>query len=199
MIMHKNTKWSIDQQHSGISFKVRHMMIAHIKGVFRKFDASIYITNNDFTTAEIDLWIDAASIDTGNKERDDHLRSADFFDVAKYPQISFVSSTIGKQDEKGHHVLWGELTIKGVSKAIQLNVEFGGVIKDPWGVEKSGFQVDGKVNRSDWGIIFNSPLESGGVLVGEEVTISCEMELMNESPEELKMELDDKSGDDHIM
>lgn len=198
MILNKRSKWSIDQQHSSISFKVRHMMIAHIRGSFKIFDASIYITNNDFTTAEIKLWIDAASIDTGNEERDEHLRSADFFDVKNHPQITFRSGTIGKQCDKGMHELCGDLTIKGIAKTIQLNVEFGGVINNNHGEERSGFQVDGKVSRGDWGMIFNAPLESGGVLVGDEVVISCEVELINEMQQDLKLELNNSDRTNHV-
>jgi polyisoprenoid-binding protein YceI len=174
-------------------------MIAHIRGSFKQFDASIYITNNDFTTAEIDFWIGAASIDTGNAERDEHLRGADFFDVVKFPQISFVSGTIGKQNEKGIHELWGELTIKGISKTVKLDVEFGGVVKDAQGNDKSGFLVEGKINRTDWGIIFNMPMEIGGVMVGEEVFISCEIELVSDNREELKIELNNNTGENYVM
>lgn len=182
MILHKRTKWSIDQQHSSIHFKVRHMMIAHIKGVFRVFDAVVCITNNDFTTAEIEVWIDAASIDTGNAERDEHLRSADFFDVEKHPKILFAAHSIDKQDNNGVHELCGDLTIKGITKPVKMSVEFAGVLQAKDGKERSGFQVEGKVNRSDWGIIFNAPLEDGGVLIGEKVAFSCEIELVNETP-----------------
>jgi len=173
------TKWSIDQAHSEIEFKVRHLMIAHVKGAFKTFDASIYTTAKDFTTAEIDLWIDASSITTGDAKRDEHLKSPDFFDVQKHKQITFTSSTIGKPDKDGNQELWGELTMIGVTKNIKLNVQFGGILNDPWGNEKAGFTVTGKLNRNDWGLIWNAAIETGGVLVSEEVTISCEVELIN--------------------
>jgi polyisoprenoid-binding protein YceI len=199
MLLNENTKWSIDQDHCSINFKIRHLMIAYIRGSFKKFDASIYITNNDFTTAEIDFWIGADSIDTGNAERDNHLRSADFFDVAAFPQISFVSTTIGRQNEKGIHELWGELTIKGISKAIKLDVEFGGIVNDAQGNSKSGFLVEGKINRSDWGIIFNAPLEIGGVMVGEDVRISCEIELIAGNKNEMRVKPDRKTDNNYVM
>lgn len=174
-------------------------MIAHIRGSFKKFDASIYITNNDITTAEIDFWIGADSIDTGNEERDTHLRSADFFDVTVFPQISFVSTTIGRQNEKGKHELWGELTIKGISRTVKLEVEFGGIVQDAQGKSKSGFHVGGKINRTDWGIIFNAPLEIGGVMVGEDVHISCEIELIAGNKNEMRVKPDRKTDNNYVM
>ena len=131
----EKTKWSIDQAHSEIDFKVRHLMIAHVKGSFKTFDASVYTNAKDFTTAEIDLWIDTTSINTGDAKRDEHLKSLDFFDAQNHKQITFTSSTIGKSDQDGNHELWGELTMIGVTKNVKLNVQFGGIIKDPWGNE----------------------------------------------------------------
>ncbi len=188
--MINQTKWSIDQAHSEVTFKVRHLMIAHVKGAFKTFDGSIYTNGKDFTTAEIDIWIDAASIDTGNKERDDHLKQLDFFDVANHKQIVFTSSTIGNVDEKGNHELWGELTMVGVKQNIKLDVEFGGIVKDPWGNERAGFTVSGKINRADWGLVWNNVMEAGGVMVSEEVNISCEIELTNVGFKDLTMELE---------
>jgi len=184
------TKWSIDQSHSEIEFKVRHLMIAHVKGSFKTFDASIYTNEKDFTTAEIDLWIDSSSIITGDAVRDDHLKSADFFDVQNHKQITFTSSTIGKPDKDGNQELWGELTIRGITKNIKLNVQFGGILKDPWGNEKAGFTITGKINRSDWGLIWNTAIETGGFMVSEEVTVSCEVELINKGQDNLTMELE---------
>ena len=173
------TKWSIDQAHTEIAFKVRHLMISHVKGAFKTFDASIYTDAADFTTAEIDLWIDPSSIYTGDTKRDEHLKSADFFDVQKHKQITFTSSTMGKPDSEGNCELWGELTMIGITKNVKLNVQFGGTVKDPWGNEKSGFTVTGKINRSDWGLTWNASLEAGGLMVSDEVIISCDVELIN--------------------
>jgi len=183
------TKWSIDQAHSEIAFKVRHLMIAHVKGAFKTFDASIYTTDKDFTTAEIDLWIDASSITTGDEKRDEHLKSADFFDVQKHKQITFTSNTIGKSDAVGNHELWGELTIRGITRNIKLNVELGGIITDPWGNEKAGFTITGKINRSEWELMWNAPIITGGFLVGDEVAISCEVELLNLGLKDKEMKL----------
>ena len=187
------TKWSIDQDHSEIGFNVKHLMIAHVKGVFKKFDASIYTIDKDFTTAEIDLWIDPSSIDTNNETRDEHLKSADFFDVQKHKQITFISSTIGEPDHEGNHELWGELTMIGVTKIIKLNLQFGGIAHDPWGNEKAGFTITGKISRNDWGLVWNTPMETGGLLVSEEVSILCEIELKNIGLKDLTLEMDPSS------
>lgn len=171
------TKWVIDPVHSEVGFRVRHLMVTNIKGQFIEYDASIYTTDEDFMTAEIDFWIRAASIDTGNTDRDTHLRSADFLDVEKHPQIHFIGKSYESVDNDGSYTLYGDLTIRGVSKQVKLDVEFGGVVKDPWGNEKAAFTVNGKVNRKDWGLVWNKSLEAGGVLVGDEIHINCEFQL----------------------
>ena len=171
------TNWLLDKAHSEIGFKVRHLMISNVKGSFKSFDATITTTLKDFTTAAIDLWIDVSSIDSGDKDRDGHLMSGDFFNVEIFRQILFKSSSIGQADKDGNHELSGELTMTGITKTVKLNVEFGGVVKDPWGNEKAGFTVTGKINRKDWELTWNAPLETGGILVSEDVTISCEVEL----------------------
>jgi len=186
----KDIKWGIDLAHSEIGFKVKHLMISNVRGSFKDFDASIYTTGNDFATAQVDLWIDAASITTGDAKRDEHLKSADFFDVQNHKQITFNSSTIEKQDAEGNHELWGELTIRGIKKNVKLNVLFGGILKDPWGNEKAGFTVTGKINRSDWGLSWNTAIETGGFMVSDEVAISCEIELTNLGQRDLEMELE---------
>lgn len=181
------TKWAIDKTHSEIGFNVKHLMISRVRGSFTKFDANIYTHLKDFTTADIDLWIDVSSITTGDEKRDEHLKSADFFDVQNHRQISFITKEIEKSDTSIDHVLWGELTMKGVTKNIKLNIEFGGIINDPWGNERAGFIVTGKINRSDWGLVWNTVLETGGVMVSDEVTISCEIELIKVDQTELTM------------
>ena len=188
--MIKEKKWAIDPVHSEISFQLRHLMIAHVKGSFKKFDANIYTSGKDFSTAQIDVWIDASSINTGDAKRDEHVKSADFLDVQNHKQITFTSSSIGQSEADGHHELWGELTIAGVTKNIKLDVHLGGIINDPWGNEKAGFTITGKINRSDWGLTWNSPMENGGLIVSDEVTISCEVELIAVDQTKLTMELD---------
>lgn len=185
--MTNQTKWSIDQWHSEIAFKVRHLMISHVKGTFKTFYASIYTNAKDFTTANIDLWIDASSITTGDEKRDEHLKGADFFDVKNHKQITFTACSIGKMVMKGTHELWGELTMKGITKLIKLDVAFGGIVNDPLGNEKARFKATGKINRSHWGLTWNADIETGGFVVSEEITISCEVELINVSQKELRM------------
>jgi len=192
--MSKQIKWSIDQSHTEINFKVKHLMISNVKGSFKTFDASIYTSGKDFTTADVDLWIDAASIDTRDTKRDEHLKSKEFFDVANHKQITFVSSTIGKPDEKGNHELWGELTMNGVTQNVMFNVEFGGIVKDPWGNEKAVLTLSGKIHRKDWGLVWNTTLEAGGVMVSDEDNISCELELLNMGDKDLVMEIEKKTN-----
>ncbi len=171
------TKWALDPTHSELAFKVRHMMITNVKGEFRKFDGSLLTEGLDFTKSSIDVTIDASSIFTNEDKRDDHLKSGDFFDVENYPTLLFQGKSFKKlyDDE---YKLKGVLTIKGVSKEIELDVEFGGINKDPWGNEKAGFSVEGKINRKDFGLNWNAALETGGVLVSEEVKISAEVQFV---------------------
>ena len=175
------TKWGIDPVHSEIGFKIKHLMITNIKGVFKEFDASIYTTNEDFLTAEIDFRMNPASVDTGDAKRDEHLKNPDFFDVENYKQVTFKGNTLEKKDNDGSYELYGELTIKGITKQIKLDVEFGGVMKDPWGNEKAGFAINGKISRKEWGLTWNTLLETGGVVVSDEVRISCEVQLVKQA------------------
>ena len=174
------TKWNLDPVHSEIGFKVKHMMITNVSGSFEKFDAQVETTGTDFTTAKIQFTADINSISTGNKDRDNHLKSADFFDAASHPQLKFVSSKIEKKDEE-NYVVYGDLTIRDVTKQVKLNTEFGGIGKDPWGNLKAGFTISGKINRTDFKLNWNAALEAGGVLVGEEVKIEAEMQLIKEA------------------
>jgi len=178
-MMNNETKWTIDQAHSEISFKVRHLMISYVKGYFKVFSADIHTIDKDFTTADIDLWIDAASISTGDTKRDDHLRGPEFFDVKKHKYITFKAHSMEKGGKNTPFELWGDLNIKGITKKIKLNVEFGGIMKDPYGNEKAGFALSGKINRNDWGLHWNAPLEAGGILLSDEVLITCEVELQS--------------------
>lgn len=172
------TKWSIDKSHTDIEFKVRHLMISNIKGIFTEFEASIYTSGDDFLTAEIDFWLNPASIRTGDEKRDEHLKGADFFDVLNHKQITFTGNTFVKVDKVNNYELFGNLCIKGITKQIKLHVEFGGVMKDPMENQKAGFTIRGVINRNDWNLNWNTALEAGGILVSDEVTISCEVELI---------------------
>ena len=174
------TKWSLDPTHSELAFKVRHMMITNVKGEFRKFDASIISDGTDFTKSTIDVTIDAGSIFTNEEKRDGHLKSADFFDAENHPTLSFKGKSFKKEDDD-EYKLTGTLTIKGISKEVELDVEFGGINKDPWGNEKAGFSLEGKINRKDFGLNWNAALETGGVLVSEEVKISAEVQFVKQA------------------
>lgn len=173
------TKWAIDATHSEISFRVKHLMISNVKGNFNDFSAEIYTSDNDVVTSDVNVSINAASVTTANADRDGHLKSADFFDVENHKQITFVGTSVKKVDDENYK-LTGNLTIKGVSKAITLDVEFGGIMKDPWGNEKAGFTVNGKINRTDWGLNWNAALEAGGVMVSDEVKVAAEIELVKQ-------------------
>jgi polyisoprenoid-binding protein YceI len=174
------TKWALDPTHSEIVFKVRHMMITNVKGEFRKFEGSIVTEGSDFSKASVDVTIDAGSVFTNEDKRDGHLRSADFFDAENFPSLTFKSKSFKKVSEDGYE-LAGVLTIKGVSKDVVLNVEFGGINKDPWGNEKAGFSASGKINRKDFGLNWNAALETGGVLVSDEVKVSAEVQFVKQA------------------
>ena len=171
------TKWNVDPTHSEIGFKVKHMMITNVSGSFGKFDITANTEDNDFSTAAIAITADLTSITTGNADRDNHLKSGDFFDATKFPELRFVSGKLEKKSDNDF-VLYGELTIKDVTKPIVLDVEFGGIGKDPWGNEKAGFTIKGKISRTDFGLNWNAALETGGVLVSEEVKLFGEIQLI---------------------
>ncbi|HLS71822.1 MAG TPA: YceI family protein [Chitinophagaceae bacterium] len=171
-------KWTLDPAHSEIEFKVRHMMISNVKGSFDSFNAEI--DGEDFQSGKIHVEVDASSINTGQEDRDKHLESKDFFDVAQYPKIIFEGEKMLKKSENSY-VLEGKLTIRDITKPLSLNVEYGGMKKDPWGNEKVGFSIDGKFNRKDWGLGWNTVLETGGVMVGEEVKINAEVQFAKQA------------------
>jgi len=170
------TKWAIDPTHSKVGFKVKHLMISNVLGSFRDFSGEVKTAGNDFSTAAISFSLKTASVDTEMPDRDGHLKSPDFFDTEKYPVIKFDANGL-KDLGDDMYELNGSLKIKDVSKPVTLAVEFGGVMSDPWGNIKAGFSISGKINRKDWGLNWNAALEAGGVLVGEEVKINCDIEL----------------------
>lgn len=168
--------WSIDPTHTHIEFGVRHLMISTVKGRFAQFSGAVQLDPADLTTASLDVTIDVASIDTRVADRDTHLRSADFFDAATYPTISFVSRKIVPQGDA--YRLIGDLTIRGVTREVPLAVSLEGQAKDPWGNQRMAFAATAKINRADFGLTWNAALEAGGVVVGEEVKISIDVELI---------------------
>jgi polyisoprenoid-binding protein YceI len=171
------TKWAIDPTHSKVGFKVKHLMISNVQGNFKEFSADVQTSGNDFSTASVSFTLKTASVDTEMPDRDAHLKSPDFFESEKYPDLTFKGTSL-KDLGDDIYELSGLLTIKDVTKPVKLSVEFGGVMSDPWGNVKAGFSINGKINRKDWGLIWNAGLEAGGVLVGEEVKIICDIELV---------------------
>ncbi len=169
-------KWAIDPTHSEIQFKVKHLMITTITGYFKEFSANAVSNGGDFSNATVSFEAKTASVDTNNQQRDEHLKSADFFDAEKFPVLRFVSTLMEKKDENSYK-LKGNLTIKDVTKPVVLDAEFAGLMKDPWGNQKAGFSLSGKINRKDWGLNWNAALETGGVLVSDEVRLYCEIQL----------------------
>jgi polyisoprenoid-binding protein YceI len=178
------TKWLLDLMHSELQFKIKHLMISNVSGAFKNFHAEVETEEEDFSTAEINLVAEMDSISTNNEQRDAHLRTSDFFEVEKYPELKFKSTKIEKTGSD-IFALHGELTLKGVTKPAKLNVEFNGTTKDPWGGERAGFVVTGKINRAHWGVSFNKALETGGVMLGDEIKINSEIELVKQEVEVL--------------
>ena len=173
------TKWVIDPTHSEIGFKVKHMMFTNVSGKFSKFDATIEAEDNDFENAKIEFTGAIDSITTGNADRDTHLLSPDFFDAAQFPEIKFTATSFTKINE-GEYELVGDLTLHGVTKSVKLAAEYGGLMKDPWGNTKMALALEGKINRKDWGLNWNSALETGGVLVSEEVRLNIELQFLQQ-------------------
>ena len=165
------TTWNLDPSHSEVDFKVKHMMISSVSGSFHIFKANIESHDDTFQDAKLSFAADVDSINTKNKDRDAHLKSADFFDAASHPEIKF-TSTSGIQDGK----LAGDLEIRGVSKPVVLDVDFGGVIQDPYGLQRAGFEISGKINRKDFGLNWSQTTEAGGLLVGDDIKLSANVE-----------------------
>ncbi len=178
--MENTTKWVLDPAHSELVFKVKHLMITNVKGEFRNFDAQVTTVGEDFSNAKINTTIDAGSVFTNSTDRDNHLKSGDFFDAEKYPNLSFEGTELQKLDDENFK-LKGMLTIRDTTKEITLDVEYGGVQKDPWGNTKAGFSFTGKINRKDWGLNWNAALEAGGVMVSEEVRIQGEVQFIKQA------------------
>lgn len=170
--------WTIDPEHSHVGFKVRHLMVSNVKGHFEKFSGTVEIDNKDITRSKVSVTIDTNSINTNVQKRDDHLRSADFFDVAKYPAMTFVSKKVEKVGKDTLKVT-GDLTLHGVTRQVVLDVEGPSQeTRDPWGNIRSGATATTKINRKDFGLNWNKALETGGVVVGDDVFITLEVEMI---------------------
>lgn len=172
------SSWNIDPDHSNVGFKVRHLMVSNVKGNFEKHSGTVEINEKDITKSKVEVTIDTASINTNVQKRDEHLRSADFFDVAKYPAMTFVSKKVARAG-KDRLKVTGDLTLHGVTRQVVLDVEGPSKeSKDPWGNIRRGATASTRINRKDFGLVWNKALETGGVAVGDEVTITLEIEMV---------------------
>lgn len=165
------TKWNLDPTHSEITFKVRHMMISNVKGNFNNFTATLETEDDTFKNSKVKATLQTDSVDTNNADRDTHLKSAEFFNVEANPEITFESDSLNNE-------ITGNLMINGVTKPVKLDVDFGGINIDPWGNTKAGFSFEGKINRKDFGLNWNAALETGGVMVSDEVKIAGELQFV---------------------
>jgi len=172
------TTWKFDPTHTEIQFKARHLMITNVTGSFDTYDAVIETEGDDFSTARVNFTADTSSINTDNADRDVHLKSDDFFNAEKYPTLKFISTKIEKNGPDGHYSLFGDFTSRDVTKPIKMDVDFGGVVKDPWGNTKAGLELSGKINRKDFGLNWNAVMEAGGLVVSDEIKILCQVELL---------------------
>ena len=166
--------------HSEIQFKVKHLMITNVTGSFKLFQGSVETEEEDFMKAKISFTANVDSISTGNEQRDGHLKSADFFDAASFPQIKFTTTKYVNLDNDRSYELYGDLSIRGITQNVKLEVEFGGVVKDTYGNTKAGFTINGKIKRKDFGLTWNAVTEAGGVVVSDEVRIVCEVQLIEQ-------------------
>ncbi|OWK72558.1 YceI family protein [Pedobacter sp. AJM] len=173
------TKWTLDPTHSELQFKVKHLMITTITGNLKSFKAELDTENDEFENGKISFEGDINSLDTGNTDRDHHLKSADFFNAVQFPTMEFQSSSLRK--EGGDYLIQGDLTIKGETKPVKLTAEFGGIATDPWGNTKAGFTLNGKIIRTDFGLTWNASIEGGGVMVSEEVRILGELQFVKQA------------------
>jgi polyisoprenoid-binding protein YceI len=174
------TTWAIDPTHAELGFAVRHLMLATVRGRFGAVSGTITVDEKNPKSAKIDVTVDVTSVDTRQEMRDNHLRSADFFDAANHPSIHFVSKRI-EGNVTGTFKLIGDLTIRGTTREVALDVTLEGRAKDPWGNDRAGFSATGKLNRRDFGLLWNQTLESGGVVVGDEVKLTLDVEVVRQA------------------
>lgn len=172
-------KWNIDPAHSLVNFSVRHMMISNARGRFEAFSGTVDFDPTNLATLNVHVAIDTASINTRDEARDKHLRSDDFFASDRFPTATFCSTAV-KRVKGGDIELVGDLTIRGVTRPVTLEVEYSGLVKSPWGTTNAGFSASTRINRKDWGLAWNQVLEAGGLLVGDEVKLEIELELIKD-------------------
>ena len=170
------TNWVIDPLHSEVQFKVKHLVISTVTGTFRNFEGGATTTHDDFADADVHFSLDVASVDTNQEMRDNHLKSAEFFDADTYPKIAFKSTSFKKVDDD-EYALTGELTMKGITKPVTLKAEYGGAANDMYGNKKLGFEVTGKINRKEFGLTHNALTETGGLALGEDIKLIANIQL----------------------
>lgn len=175
----QSTEWKIDHSHSNVTFEISHMVVATVTGKFEKFDGSIKSDTEDFTDASVNFQIETASVNTNNEKRDAHLRNDDFFDAENNPYIIFNGKKMEKKSGNNYS-LTGDLTMNNITREVELDVRFNGTIKDPWGGTRAGFRVTGELNRYEYDLMWNTTLESGGLLVGENVELRVNLELIKQ-------------------
>jgi len=172
--------WKIDASHSDVEFKVKHLMISSVTGYFGKYEGTAESSSDDFTDAKITFEADVNSISTKNEQRDQHLQAEDFFHAAQYPKLSFVSTGVKKVDDENYKII-GDLTMRGVTKPVELAVEFSGIVKDPYGQTKAGFDIKGKINRKDFGVSFHAVTDNGGLVLSDEVKLQASVQLVKQA------------------
>lgn len=175
----KTDQWKPDPAHSQIGFRVKHLVIATVSGTFREYDIDVKTEGNDFSTSEVRVTLQTSSVDTGNDQRDNHLKSDDFFNSEKFPEIVFESDRVEQVNEH-HWKLHGKLTIRDITKPVELEVEYGGTITDPWGKTRAGFGVSGVINRKEYNLKWNQLTEAGNVVVSNEVWIDCDVQIVKQ-------------------
>lgn len=174
------TNWSVDKSHSKVGFSVSHLVITDVEGYFKDYDAKVTTNGDDFSTANIDFTVNTTSIFTDNEGRDKHLRSDDFFNAEKFPQMTFKGKSMMKVGNNKYKLV-GDLTIRDVTKQVELDVRYNGMVKDPWGNTKAGFKVTGELNRFDYNLKWNTAIETGALVVGREVELIVDLQLVKKS------------------
>ncbi len=188
--MNTKTKWVIDSAQSVIGFEVKHLAISNVKGVFNIFNAGIYTDDNDFLTAAIDFRISTSSINTGDVYRDEYLKSFVFFDVKNHNQITFRGNSMEKLEIDGNYEMPGDLTIKGITRSLKLAVEFEGLKKNIFGRETANFSIEGKINRKDWGLNWNTALEDSGMISSDVVLLKCKFKLKKATIQDFELPIE---------
>lgn len=172
--------YKLDLAHTRVGFSARHAMVSKVRGQFDKFDGSVYLDGEKPANSRVELTIETDSIDTRNPDRDNHLRSNDFLAMKEYPQITFRSTQVEKLDDE-HYRVTGDLTIRGVTKSVPVDFEFSGVVVDPYGNQRAGFEGSATINRKDWGVSWNAALDGGGVMVSDKINLELEVEAIKET------------------